>query len=116
MLKIGLEEFLTHPGVRPLPPCGPCQVTACVRDRDGTGVSPVGFLVASVDSCEAANTVLLWIRLFPLNVKALDRVHDQVCGVFAPLLDIQHFLDVLDGQEDDDLAVLAVDTISLKVG
>ena len=37
LLKVGLEEFLTHPGVRPLPPCGPCQVTACVRGRDGTG-------------------------------------------------------------------------------
>ena len=37
VLKIGLEEFLAHPGVRPLPPCGPCQVTACVLDRDGTG-------------------------------------------------------------------------------
>jgi integrase len=37
VLKIGLEEFLTHPGVRPLPPCGPCQVTACVRGRDGAG-------------------------------------------------------------------------------
>ena len=37
VLKIGLEEFLTHPGVRPLPPCGSCRVTACVRDRDGTG-------------------------------------------------------------------------------
>jgi integrase len=37
VLKVGLEEFLTHPGVRPLPPCGPCQVTACVRGRDGTG-------------------------------------------------------------------------------
>jgi integrase len=36
VLKIGLEEFLAHPGVRPLPSCGPCQVTACVRDRDGT--------------------------------------------------------------------------------
>jgi integrase len=36
VLKIGLEEFLAHRGVRPLPPCGPCQVTACVRDRDGT--------------------------------------------------------------------------------
>jgi len=35
VLKIGVEEFLVHPGVRPLPPCGPCQVTACVRDRDG---------------------------------------------------------------------------------
>jgi len=37
VLKIGLEEFLTHPGARPLPPCGSCRVTACVRDRDGTG-------------------------------------------------------------------------------
>jgi len=37
VLKIGLEEFLAHPGVRPLAPCGSCRVTACVRDRDGTG-------------------------------------------------------------------------------
>jgi hypothetical protein len=34
--RIGLAEFLAHPDVRPLPPCGPCQVAACVRDRDGT--------------------------------------------------------------------------------
>ena len=36
VLGVGLEEFLAHPDARPLPPCGPCQVTACVRDRDGT--------------------------------------------------------------------------------
>lgn len=36
VLRIGLAEFLAHPDVRPLPPCGPCQVAACVRDRDGT--------------------------------------------------------------------------------
>ena len=36
VLKIGLGEFPARPGVRPLPPCGPCRVTACVRDRDGT--------------------------------------------------------------------------------
>ena len=36
VLRIGLAEFLAHPGVGPLPPCGPCQVAACVRDRDGT--------------------------------------------------------------------------------
>jgi integrase len=36
VLKLGLEEFLAHPEVRPLQPCGPCQVAACVRDRDGT--------------------------------------------------------------------------------
>jgi integrase len=36
VLGVGLEEFLAHPGVRPLPPCGPCQVTACIRDRDET--------------------------------------------------------------------------------
>jgi integrase len=37
VLKVGLEEFLARPDARPLPPCGPCQVTACIRDRDGTG-------------------------------------------------------------------------------
>jgi integrase len=36
VLKVGLEEFLAHPGVGPLPSCGPCQVAACVRDRDGS--------------------------------------------------------------------------------
>jgi integrase len=36
VLRIGLAGFLAHPDVRPLPPCGPCQVAACVRDRDGT--------------------------------------------------------------------------------
>ena len=36
VLKVGLEAFLARPDVRPLPPCGPCQVTACVSDRDGT--------------------------------------------------------------------------------
>ncbi len=36
VLRIGLAEFLAHPDVGPLPPCGPCQVAACVRDRDGT--------------------------------------------------------------------------------
>ena len=39
VLRIGLAEFLAHPDVGPLPPCGPCQVAACVRDRDGTSGS-----------------------------------------------------------------------------
>jgi integrase len=37
-LKLTLTEFLTHPAVTPLPPCGPCAAGACTRDsRSGKG-------------------------------------------------------------------------------
>ena len=39
VLKVPLEVFLADPQTRPLPPCGPCQVPACRRDRDGTSGS-----------------------------------------------------------------------------
>jgi integrase len=31
-LKLPLEQFLAHPQVQPLPPCGPCAAAACTRD------------------------------------------------------------------------------------
>lgn len=46
VLKIGLEEFLARPDGRPLSPCGPCRVTACTRDRDG---SSGAYCTAHVD-------------------------------------------------------------------
>ena len=39
VLKVPLEVFLADPQTRPLPPCGPCQVPACHRDRVGTSGS-----------------------------------------------------------------------------
>jgi integrase len=32
-LKLTLDEFLAHPAVTPLLPCGPCAVSSCTRDR-----------------------------------------------------------------------------------
>lgn len=32
-LRIDLEEFCAHPQTRPLPPCQPCTVAACTRQR-----------------------------------------------------------------------------------
>lgn len=35
-LKLTLAEFLAHPAVGPLPPCGPCAASACTRDSRST--------------------------------------------------------------------------------
>jgi hypothetical protein len=35
-LKLTLAEFLAHPAVGPLPPCGPCAAGACTRDSRST--------------------------------------------------------------------------------
>lgn len=40
-----LEQFLTDPRVRPLPPLGPCQVAACTRrTEDGHGYCPTHYV------------------------------------------------------------------------
>jgi hypothetical protein len=54
-------------------------------------------------------------RLLPLDVEALYRVHDQVRRILAALHHVQHLLEVLHGQERDDLAVLAVHAVPLQV-
>ncbi|MFZ4302658.1 tyrosine-type recombinase/integrase [Streptomyces cinereoruber] len=33
--RLPLEEFINHPGIKPLPGFGPCQVAACDRARNG---------------------------------------------------------------------------------
>jgi integrase len=34
-LQLSVEEFIHHPGVRPLPSFGPCQAASCTRSRNG---------------------------------------------------------------------------------
>jgi len=53
--------------------------------------------------------------LFPLDVEALDGIHDQVGWILSTLLHVQHLFEWSGRKEHDDLTAFAVNGVSLDV-
>jgi len=50
-----------------------------------------------------------------LKVEAFHGIHDEVSRIFAPFLNVEHFYQLLSGDKEDYLSILAKDRVPLHM-